>query len=88
MILEVISYAYANNTKQPLKVYCVPGKVKDLTKFVANKKDSRYKKNNKLPSDYYLMKRDDENILMESVRVINSDKHGKNLDMPDNWAVD
>lgn len=55
LILEVISYAYANATKEPLKVYCVPGKVKDISKFAANKKDSRFKKNNKLPSDYYLL---------------------------------
>ena len=74
--MEVISYAYANATKQALKVYCVPGKAKDMSKFTANKKDSRYKKNNKLPSDYYLLQRDDDNILQESVRVINSGKHG------------
>ena len=54
LILEVVSFAYANATKQALKVYCVPGKVKEISKFAAGKKDSRYKKNNKLPSDYYL----------------------------------
>ena len=86
--MEVVTYAYANAVQQPLKVYCVPGKAKDVSKFTANKKDSRYKKNNKLPSDYYLLKRDDENILQESMRVINSNKHGQNQDMPENWAVD
>ena len=76
MIIEVISYAYSNVTNKSLSLFEVPGKSKNLEKFVTSKDEARIKID-KLPDDDFRVKRDDELIIRQSVKVINSKNHGK-----------
>ena len=64
--------------------YSVPGKSKDLEKYVTNKEDAKLKKN-MLPPDEYRVKKDDERIIRESIKIIRSDNHGAPGNKDPNW---
>ena len=75
LIIEIVSFAFSAVTGRSLPLYEVPGKSKNLAKFVTTKEEARIKVD-KLPGEEFKVKRDDEQIIRQSVKIINSKKHG------------